>query len=466
MNSRQAFRKPLVLSFLPVAIIAIVLSFIFLSLNARSAFAATATSHVDVMVLNSEINPASLRFLTRSINTAETDGAQALVIEIDTPGGDIKSMESMKVAELNSTVPIISYVAPTGAYAASAGAFVALAAQVAAMAPGTTIGASSPVDVSGGDIGSTLKAKIESILVSDMTNIQNRYSRNVPFATQMITKAASYTDQQAMSDKIIDVQATSLSDLLNQVNGRPVKLASGHTVTLQTAGDSVQNIDASAVDTLYTLLLDPNVIFLLFIVAMVGIFVEISHPGAILPGVAGSIALLLFLFGAGTLSPNWTGLALMALAFVLLVLDVKLTTHGVLSVGAVLSLIFGALLFFNSGGPYQGQQVNPILVYAMGGLVGLVGAYVVAVIVRTRRRPISTGIESMIGATVIASTPLQPEGRVSYQGEDWGAVLDDPSASVDPGTEVRIIAVEGLLLHVQPIVDRFSDPTPRYIRGV
>ena len=465
MNSRQAFRKLLVPSFLPLAIIAIVLSFIFLSLNARSAFAATATSHVDVMVLNSEINPASLRFLTRSINTAETDGAQALVIEIDTPGGDIKSMESMKVAELNSTVPIISYVAPTGAYAASAGAFVALAAQVAAMAPGTTIGASSPVDVSGGDIGSTLKAKIESILVSDMTNIQNRYSRNVPFATLMITKAASYTDQQAMSDKIIDVQATSLSDLLNQVNGRPVKLASGHTVTLQTAGDAVQNIDASAVDTLYTLLLDPNVIFLLFIVAMVGIFVEISHPGAILPGVAGSIALLLFLFGAGTLSPNWTGLALMALAFVLLVLDVKLTTHGVLSVGAVLSLIFGALLFFNSGGPYQGQQVNPILVYAMGGLVGLVGAYVVAVIVRTRRRPISTGMESMIGATVIASTPLQPEGRVSYQGEDWAAVLDDPSASVDPGTEVRIIAVEGLLLHVQPIVNRFSDPTPRYIRG-
>jgi membrane-bound serine protease (ClpP class) len=465
MYSRQACRKPFVLYLLPIAIIAIVFAFIFLSLNARSAFAATATSHVDEMVLNSGINPASLRFLTRSINTAETDGAQALVIEIDTPGGDIKSMESMKVAELNSTVPIISYVAPTGAHAASAGAFVALAAQVAAMAPATTIGASSPVDVSGGDIGSTLKAKIESILVSDMTNIQNRYGRNVQPATKMVTQAASYTDQQAMSDKIIDVQATSLSDLLNRVDGRSVKLASGRTVTLQTAGASVQNIDASAVDTLYAILLDPNVIFLLFIVAMVGIFVEISHPGAILPGVAGSIALLLFLFAAGTLSPNWTGLALMILAFVLLVLDVKLTTHGVLTVGAALSLIFGALLFFNSGGPYQGQQVNPILVYAMGGLVGLVGAYVVAVIVRTRRRPISTGMESMIGATVIASTPLQPEGRVSYQGEDWAAVLDVPSASVDPGTEVRIIAVEGLLLHVQPIVNRFSDPTPRYIRG-
>ncbi len=467
MFSRRARRKPYVLSLLPVSMIVIVFVFISLALTAHSAYAATAvSSHVDVMVLNSEINPASLRFLTRAISTAETDGAQALVIEIDTPGGDIASMESMKEAELNSTVPIISYVSPTGAHAASAGAFVTLAAQIAAMAPDTTIGASSPVTNTGGDIGSTLKAKIESVLVSDMTNIQNRYHRQVPPATKMITDAASYTDQQAATLGIIDVQATSLSDLLNnQANGRSVTLASGHTVTLQTAGVPVQNIDANPIDSLYTLLLDPNVIFLLFIVAMIGIFVEISHPGAILPGVVGSIALLLFLFAAGSISPNWAGLALMALAFVLLILDVKLPTHGVLTVGAVISLIFGALLFFNSGGPFEGPRVNPILVYVMGGVVGLVGMYIVTVIVRIRRRPVNTGLDSMIGATVIASTPLQPDGRVNYQGENWAAVLDDPTASVDPGAEVCIIAVEGLLLHVQPVVDRFSDPAPKYIKG-
>lgn len=467
MFSRRARRKPYVLSLLPVSIIGIVFVFISLALTSHSAYAATAaSSHVDVMVFNSEINPASLRFLTRAISTAETDGAQALVIEIDTPGGDIASMESMKEAELNSTVPIVSYVSPTGAHAASAGAFITLAAQIAAMAPGTTIGASSPVTSTGGDIGSTLKAKIENILVSEMTSIQNRYNRSAPPATKMITDAASYTDQQAEDQNIIDVQATSLSDLLNnQVNGRSVTLASGHTVTLQTAGAPVQNIDAGPIDSLYTLLLDPNVIFLLFIVAMVGIFVEISHPGAILPGVAGSIALLLFLFAAGSISPNWAGLALMALAFVLLVLDVKLTTHGVLTVGAVISLIFGALLFFNSGSPFEGSQVNPILVYAMGGLVGLVGLYIVTVIVRIRRRPVNTGPESIIGATVIASTPLQPDGRVNYEGENWAAVLDDPTMSVDAGAEVRIIAVEGLLLHVQPVVDRFSDPAPKYIKG-
>ena len=465
MNSRRAHRKPYVLSFLPVSIVVIAFIFVSLSLTTRSALAATTSSHVDVMVLNSQIGPASLRYLTGAISTAETDGAQALVIEIDTPGGDINSMESMKVAELNSTVPIISYVSPTGAFAASAGAFVTLAAHIAAMAPGTTIGASSPVTASGGDIGSTLKAKIESVLVSDMTNIQTRYGRNVPDATKMVTDATSYTDQQAENLGIIDLQAPNLNDLLTQVNGRSVKLASGNSVTLHTTGIQEQDINSGPINTLYSLLLDPNVIFLLFIVAMIGIFVEISHPGAILPGVTGAIALLLFLFAAGSLSPNWAGLALMALAFVLLILDVRLPTHGVLTVGAVISLIFGALLFFNSGGPYQGPKVSPILVYAMGGLVGIVGIYIVTLIVRTRRRPVNTGTEGMIGATVIASTPLKPDGRVIFQGEDWTAVLDDPSASVDPGTEVRIVAVEGLLLHVQPVFDRLSDSTPKYIPG-
>jgi len=216
---------------------------------------------------------------------------------------------------------------------------------------------------------------------------------------------------------------------------------------------------------LLSLLLDPNVIFLLFIVALIGIFVEASHPGAIIPGIVGSIALILFLFGAWFYSPNWAGLVFMALAFILLILDVKLPAHGVLTLAAVVSLIAGSFLFFNSGQPSHGPQLNPLLVFAMGGLVGLVGLYIVTVIVRIRRRSVKSGTDSMIGATVIASTPLQPTGRVDYKGENWTAVLDDPSTSVDPGTEVRIVAVEGLLVHVQPLIDRLSDSSPRYIEG-
>jgi membrane-bound serine protease (ClpP class) len=299
----------------------------------------------------------------------------------------------------------------------------------------------------------------------------------------MVTKAASYSDAEAESQHIVDCAspfddqtlqanhvttcngASSLSDLLNKIDGRTVVLHSGQSVTLHTAGISVQNLDPSAVDTLYSLLIDPNIVFLLFIVAVVGIFVEISHPGAIVPGVTGGIALILFLFGAGSLAPNWAGLALMALSFVLLVLDVKLTTHGVLTIGAVISLIVGALLFFNSGGPYSGPQVNPVIVFAMGGLVGLVGLYVVTLIIRIRRRPVTTGTEGMIGNTAVAITPLLPEGRVNYQGEDWSAVLEPPVMSADPGSEVRIVAVDGLRLHVKPVVDTLTNPAPKYIRG-
>jgi membrane-bound serine protease (ClpP class) len=450
---------PAALMLLPVPLFSLVLVLLSLALSAHPALAAGASGHVDVMTLDTTIDPSSLRYLTDSISSAESDGAQALVIQVNTPGGDLASMESMKVAELNSTVPIITYVSPTGGWAASAGAFVTLAAQVAAMAPGTTIGASSPVTSTGGDIGSTEKAKIESVLVNDMTNIQQTYGRNVPLATAMVTNAASYTDQQAFSSDIIDLQATSINDLLARVNNRTVTLASG-PVTLHTTGDTLVTLNESPVDSLYALLIDPNVVFLLFVVAMVGIFVEIAHPGAILPGVTGAIALILFLFGAGSLAPNWAGLALMGLAFVLLVLDVRLTTHGVLSVGAVISLVVGALLFFNSGGPYQGPQVNSVLVYVTGGVVGLFALYIVTIVVRTRRMPITTGREGMIGAKAIALTQLAPEGRVEYGGEDWAAVLEDPDTSVDPGAEVRIVAVEKLLLHVVPTFDRLPSSTP------
>ena len=210
---------------------------------------------------------------------------------------------------------------------------------------------------------------------------------------------------------------------------------------------------------------DPNVTFLLIVVAIIGIYVEISHPGVIFPGVAGGIALLLFFFAAGSLSPNWAGLALMALAFVLLVLDVRLPSHGVLTIGAVISLISGALIFFNSGGPNQGPQVNPLVVYIAGALVGAIGLSLVTMIVRAQRRPVTTGVEGMIGAMVVASTALLPEGRVSYQGEDWTAVLEAPATAADPGTELCIVSVEGLCLHVRPFVDLLSHSSPTYVRG-
>src|SRR6266849_6992909 len=253
MNSRHSHRRPHVLSLLPVCLILIVPVLLTLMVVPRTASA--DARHVDVMVLNSDIGPASLRYLQKSIATAEQDGAQALVIEIDTPGGDLDSMKAMTQAELSSTVPIISYVSPTGGRVASAGAFVALAADIAVMAPTTRIGASSPVTSTGADLDKTLMAKIENDLVSAISGIQKRYHRNVPLATKMVTNAASYDDQTAESQHIVDFGAANLGALLNEVNGQSVSLQSGRVVTLQTAGAEVTTIDPSLIDTAYGLLL-------------------------------------------------------------------------------------------------------------------------------------------------------------------------------------------------------------------
>jgi membrane-bound serine protease (ClpP class) len=404
-----------------------------------------------VTTLNTAINSASLNMLTQAIDTAEHDGAQALVVEVDTPGGDLQSMKTMVQEELASSVPIITYVSPAGAHAASAGAFVTLAAHVAAMAPTTRIGASGPITSSGGDIGKTLKAKIENDLLAAMTGIQTRYGRNVALARTMITSVSSYDDATAVREHIVDVSAANLNELLQKVQGRTVRLNSGRIVTLQTADVAAHTLQANALDGFSLFLLDPNVIFLLFVVAMMGIYLEISHPGAILPGVVGAIALVLFLFAIGSLSPNWAGLLLMVVAFVLLVLDLRLPTHGVLSLGTVIALILGALLFFNGGGPYAGAPVSPLVVSTVSGAIGLVGLTLVTFGVRARRRSVASGVEGMIGANVVALTALCPAGRVSYGGENWAAVLDAPATFADVGSKLQIVSVEGLRLRVRPL---------------
>ena len=206
------------------------------------------------------------------------------------------------------------------------------------------------------------------------------------------------------------------------------------------------------------MLLDPNIVFLLFVVAVLGTYLELAHPGTLVPGVIGGVAFLFFLFAASSLAPNWVGLAFMLLAAVLLVLDVKLPAHGALTLGAMISLVVGAFLFFQNGSP-SGVQLNPILVYAVTGMVGVVSLLLVRIAMRARKMRVTTGVEGMIGATVIAKTPLLPEGRVSYGGEDWAAVLDDLTASADPGSKLQIVSVEGLRLHVQPVGSVLRDDT-------
>jgi membrane-bound serine protease (ClpP class) len=414
------------------------------------ATARAAGTQVDLAHFSSDVNPAASEYIQGAIDRAQSDGATALVIELDTFGGDLASMQAIVEKELRSTVPIVVYVGPSGAHADSAGAYVALAAPLVAMAPVTRIGSASPVDATGQDLPPTERAKTTNALVALIRREQATYGRNANLAEQMVTQAASFTETEAVAGNIVNLTASSLGDLLQQIDGRTVTLANGTTVTLATANAPVQTLDPTPRDQLLAVLLDPNILFLLFVVAAVCIYLEISHPGAIVPGTVGAIALLLFLFAAGSLSPVWAGLGLMLLAIVLLAIDVRVPTHGVLTAGALISLIAGTLIFFNSN-PLA-PHVSLYLVFGLAAAVGIIAIIVLRFVILSQRAKVDTGREGLIGQLATVTVPLAPEGRVRVLGENWAAVLDDPAAGPVPaGSQVRIVAVEGLRLRVRPV---------------
>lgn len=413
--------------------------------------ARAAAPHVDVVKFDQEVGPASAHFLTETIAGAQHDGATALVIEIDTPGGDLESMKQIVQSELASATPIVSYVVPAGGRAASAGAFIALAAPVAAMAPGTRIGAASPVDSSGGNIPSTLDTKIKNDLTAQLRSIQSAYGRNVDDAVKMVTDASSFNDDEALANHLVDLRANSIDDLLTAVDGRNVRLINSKSVQARTAGLPQDEIQPTLADQAQALLADPNVLFLLFIVAAVCIYLELAHPGAIVPGTIGGIALVLFLLSAGSIQPNWAGLALMLLAVVLLAIDVRAPTHGVLTIGALISLAAGALIFFDTGANRTAPTLNPWVLGAVLVGVGLISLVVIRYAIRAQRGPVKTGREGLVGATARVTVTLSPEGRVRLLGEDWAARLASPASSaVEVGQEVRVARVDGLTLIVEP----------------
>jgi membrane-bound serine protease (ClpP class) len=419
---------------------------------ARASRAATA--HVDTVRFDTDVDPAAARFIGGAIDRAQSDGATALVVEIDTFGGDLASMQTIREKELGSAVPIIVYVAPSGAHADSAGALLSLAAPVVAMAPGTRIGSASPVSSTGQDLSDTERAKVTNALTAQVRSDQSLYGRNVDAAVAMITTASAYDASEAVAQNIVTLQADTLDQLLSQVDGTSVHLANGSTATLHTSGLPVQSLDPTSSDQFFAVLLDPTVLYILFIVAAICIYLELAHPGAIVPGTVGAIALLLFLFGAGSLNPNWAGLALMVLAIVLLAVDVRAPTHGVLTTGALICLVVGSLIFFNTG-PTD-QSVNPWLIYGTAAGVGLIALIVIRYAIHLRNAKVDTGGDRLVGQTAVVISTLAPGGRVRILGEDWSATLvagrgapAGVALRAEVGATVRIVAVRGLTLEVR-----------------
>jgi membrane-bound serine protease (ClpP class) len=416
---------------------------------ARPTLAAPAP--IAVMELEGAITPVTVRLVATAVERAQSERAQALILQLDTPGGLERSMRSIVQTILNSEVPIIVYVAPTGARAASAGVFITMAAHIAAMAPATNIGAAHPVAVGGGAPDKEMVKKIENDAAAFARTIAAERGRNAEWAEKAVRSSVSVTEREAVKLKIVDLIAENLPDLLAKVDGRTVKTTKG-AVTLQTKDAPVKKIEIRFRDRFLALITDPNVAYILMMVGMLGIFFELSNPGSILPGVLGGISLILAFFAFQSLPINWAGLLLILFGVILLIAEIKVVSHGILTIGGVVAMLLGSMMLYDA--PEAGSALRIswwVIVPAVGSTAGLV-VFALSYGMRALYRTPTTGASGMVGQTAVARTPLAPEGQVAVQGELWRAVAQD--GPVAAGEPVTIVGVDGLTLTVAKAPNR------------
>ena len=411
-------------------------------LAAESKDAAEPTT-VTAAVYDGVINPVAAEYLTQAIANAAQDHVQALVIQLDTPGGLDTSMR-MIIKEMSaSEVPIIVYVSPTGARAASAGVFITLAAHIAAMAPGTNIGAAHPVSMTGGEMDKEMKKKVENDAAAYIKSIAEKHGRNVQWAEDAVRQSVSATETEALKLKIIDLIAPDLPSLLAAVDGRTVETASGSRI-LQTKSAVVKTVGMSGRMKILNALSDPNIAYILMLLGIYGLIFELSNPGAILPGVVGAICIVLAFYSFQTLSINYAGLLLILLAIVMFIAEIKVPSYGLLTVGGVISMVLGSLMLVKTEMPFMQISwwvIFPTALVTAGFFVGVIG-----MAWKTRHQKSVAGIEGFIGASGTARTEINPRGQILIQGEFWDAVSSEP---IHEGETVEVTGIEGLKLHIK-----------------
>ena len=398
---------------------------------------------VDVITLKGGIDPASASFIVRAISTAETDGAQALVIRLDTPGGLMDSMEKIVQKELAARVPVVIYVAPSGATAASAGAFITLAAHVAAMAPATNIGSAHPVAGLGGKMDKTMTEKVENHAAKYIKSIAQERGRNQEWAELAVRKSINATASEALQKAVIDLIAVSSRDLLKKIDGRTIKTKAGK-MTLHTASAPTRALEMNAREQFLHVLSNPNILYILILIAMYGIIFELSNPGAILPGVLGGIALILVLYSAAVLPINVAGIALIVLAAILFIIDLNVPSHGILTGGAIISFALGSFILFDLSSPVFRVSLG---VLAGGTLItSLFFMFIVGSGMRALKNPVVSGSQGMIGKFAEVKTDIDPVGQALADGAYWTAVTD--GGPIKAGEIVKIVGMEGLRIKV------------------
>jgi membrane-bound serine protease (ClpP class) len=422
-------------------------SFLIFLMTCNISLSAATGSHVTVIRIEESINPGTAAFLARGAQQAVEDGAVLIVLELDTPGGLVSSMRTMVKTIMNSPIPVVVYVSPSGAQAASAGVFVVMAADVAAMAPGTNIGAAHPVVAGGKEMDETMNTKMVNDLVAFIKSIANRRGRNADWAEEAVRKSVSITAKEALKLNVIDLIAKDMDDLLLKLEGWPVQTKEGEK-KLALKGVSIERVQENLRDKILKTISNPNIAYILMLIGLAGLYFELSHPGAIFPGVIGGISLILAFYAFQTLSVNYAGLLLILLGAILFLLEIKVTSYGLLSIGGVICLTLGSIMLFNTGN--TGLRVSwSVMIPAVLVISGFFMA-VAFLAVRAHMAKPRTGYQGLIGEIAVAKEPLAPEGKVFVHGELWNATCED---IVPVGTRVEIIGVENLLLKVRKIGD-------------
>jgi len=404
-----------------------------------------ATRPVYVLPAVGSINPGLAEFIVEGIKTAEEDQAAAVVIQLDTPGGLAASMRDINQAIINAKVPVVVYVSPKGARAASAGMFITMAAQVAAMAPGTNIGAAHPVSLGISKMDKVMGEKVTNDMVAYARSLAEEHGRNADWAEKAVRKSVSIDAKQALKLKVVDLVSDNLDDLLKEINNRKVKVGK-ETVTLKTQGAPVKFIAEGLKVRVLKHIADPNIAFILMMIGLAGLYFELAHPGVILPGVVGALSLLLAFYAFQTLPVNFIGLLLILLAFIFFILEIYVTSYGLLSVGGVASLLLGSLMLYQKGDTEMHIAWSVLIPTVV--IISLFFLTVAGLVLRSHLRRSMTGAPGLVGERGVAYTDLKPEGQVFVHGEYWQAVSDEPVAA---GDTVEVVKVINLKLYVKPI---------------
>ncbi len=405
---------------------------------------ASAAEGVAIIEIEGTINPGTANFLARCIEEAEETGSDLIIVRLDTPGGLATSMRTMIKRIMNSMVPVVVYVAPTGAGAASAGVMITVSAHIAAMAPGTNIGAAHPVSAGGEDIQETMSEKVVNDMASYGRGIARERGRNGEWVEKAIRESVSITADEALRQNVVDLIAKDIDELLQLIDGREVVLASGKRI-IETHGLTRTYFEPGFRDRVLSTISDPNIAYILMMIGLAGIYFEMSHPGAIFPGMIGAISLILAFFSFQTLPVNYAGLMLIALAIILFIAEIKITSYGVLSLGGIVSLSLGSIMLF------EDVMVSLKL---MGPTIILISGFFVVVsslAYRAHRSKPRSGMEGLVGEMGIVKEALDPEGLVFVHGELWSASSHE---KIEADEKVQVKGIDGLVLEVVRAVDQ------------